>query len=89
MVDEFHESDPAQRRLLELLTGNDLVVVVDPASAIGRFRGSDPDGVNQYLERTLPSATTITLVINHRGAGEVRSRAAFRGRGSAIHRLPN
>jgi superfamily I DNA/RNA helicase/RecB family exonuclease len=68
MVDEFHETDPAQRRLLELLAGNDLVVVVDPASAIGRFRGSDPDGVNQYLERTLPTATTITLVTNHRGA---------------------
>lgn len=67
MVDEFHETDPAQRRFLELLAGNDLVVVVDPASAIGRFRGSDPDGVNQYLERTLPTATTITLETNHRG----------------------
>jgi superfamily I DNA/RNA helicase/RecB family exonuclease len=80
MVDEFHETDPAQRRLLELLAGNDLLVVVDPASAIGRFRGSDPDGVNQYLERTLPSATAITLERNYRGtpakyAVELRSEA--------------
>ena len=67
MVDEFHETDPAQRRLLQLLAGQDLVVVVDPQSAVGRFRGSDPDGVNQYLDNTIPHATTITLTTNHRG----------------------
>jgi superfamily I DNA/RNA helicase/RecB family exonuclease len=80
MVDEFHETDPAQRRLLELLAGNDLIVVVDPSSAVGRFRGSDPDGVFQYLERTFTSATTITLSTHHRGtptkyAVELRSEA--------------
>ena len=68
MVDEFHETDPAQRRLLELLIGNDSILVVDPQSSVGRFRGSDPDGVNQYLDRTFPIATTITLSENHRGA---------------------
>ena len=67
MVDEFHETDPAQRSLLELLLGQDCVFVVDPQSSVGRFRGSDPDGVNQYLDRTLTSATTVTLDINHRG----------------------
>jgi superfamily I DNA/RNA helicase/RecB family exonuclease len=67
MVDEFHETDPAQRRLLKLLIGNDSIFVVDPESSVGRFRGSDPDGVNQYLDRTFPTATTITLSENHRG----------------------
>ncbi len=68
MVDEFHETDPAQRRLLELLAGQDFVAVVDPQSAVGRFRGSDPDGVNQYLEQKFGNATTITLINCHRGA---------------------
>lgn len=80
MVDEFHETDPAQRRLLELLMGNDFVAVVDPASAVGRFRGSDPDGVDIYLESVIPTATTISLHTNHRGtpskfAVELRSEA--------------
>lgn len=67
MVDEFHESDPAQRRLLELLMSHDLVLVVDPKSAVGRFRGSDPDGVDAYCSNTFPQAQTITLEANHRG----------------------
>lgn len=67
MVDEFHESDPAQRRLLELLIGEDFVAVVDPQAAIGRFRGSDPDGINKYIEATFPGAATIVLNKNHRG----------------------
>ena len=67
MVDEFHESDPAQRRLLELLMSQDLILVVDPQSAVGRFRGSDPDGVDAYCSNTFPQAQTITLETNHRG----------------------
>jgi superfamily I DNA/RNA helicase/RecB family exonuclease len=67
MVDEFHESDPAQRRLLELLTSNDVVLVVDPKSAVGRFRGSDPDGVDGYCADQFPTAHTVTLETNHRG----------------------
>jgi superfamily I DNA/RNA helicase/RecB family exonuclease len=80
MVDEFHESDPAQRRLLELLVGEDLLLVVDPQSAVGRFRGSDPDGINEYLSQRFPTATAITLTTHHRGtpqkfAVELRSEA--------------
>lgn len=67
MVDEFHESDPAQRRLLELLISQDLVLVVDPKSAVGRFRGSDPDGVDAYCRDRFPNAATVTLETNHRG----------------------
>ena len=68
MVDEFHESDPAQRRLLELLHCQDMVFVLDPACAIGRFRGADPDGSVQYCEKTFSDqAKKITLATNHRG----------------------
>ena len=67
MVDEFHESDPAQRRLLELLMSEDLVLVVDPKSAVGRFRGSDPDGVDAYCRDRFPNAATVKLETNHRG----------------------
>ena len=70
MVDEFHETDPAQRRLLELLIGTDSVFVVDPQSSVGRFRGSDPDGVDRYLADRYPRATTITLLSTHRGVPE-------------------
>jgi superfamily I DNA/RNA helicase/RecB family exonuclease len=80
MVDEFHETDPAQRRFLELLRGQDFLAVVDPQSSVGRFRGSDPDGVNEYLDRVISGATSITLTENHRGvpakfAVELRSEA--------------
>jgi superfamily I DNA/RNA helicase len=70
MVDEFHETDPAQRRLLELLIGVDSVFVVDPQSSVGRFRGSDPDGVDRYLADRFPNATTMTLSHLHRGTPE-------------------
>jgi superfamily I DNA/RNA helicase/RecB family exonuclease len=44
MVDEYQESDPAQRALLKLIAPNELVLTLDPDSAIGRFRGADPEG---------------------------------------------
>ena len=69
MVDEFQESDPAQRRLLQMLFSEDVFLVVDPESAVGRFRGSDPDGVVDYCERTFGDrAAVITLINNYRGA---------------------
>lgn len=66
IVDEFQESDPAQRQLLKLIAGEDLIIVVDPAVAVGRFRGSDPDGVDAWLENEIPTATTIELLASHR-----------------------
>jgi superfamily I DNA/RNA helicase len=50
MVDEFQESDPAQRELLALLAGNDVVICADADSAVGRFRGADPDGLAAALD---------------------------------------
>ncbi len=50
MVDEFQESDPAQRALLSMLAGSDVIICADADSAVGRFRGADPDGLRQALD---------------------------------------
>ena len=50
MVDEFQESDPAQRALLAMLAGNDVIICADADSAVGRFRGADPDGLSAALD---------------------------------------
>ena len=69
IIDEFQESDPAQRNLLDLIAPNDLVIVADPASAVGRFRGADPEGVPAALDRYREiGAREITLTENFRGA---------------------
>jgi len=49
-VDEFQESDRAQRKLLQLLATQELVIFADPESAVGRFRGADPDNLIADLE---------------------------------------
>ncbi|MEN9325353.1 MAG: hypothetical protein RL414_1107, partial [Actinomycetota bacterium] len=49
VVDEFQESDPSHRELLRLIAGDDLIVFFDPSSAVGRFRGADPDGAKEFL----------------------------------------
>lgn len=50
MVDEFQESDPAQRALLSMLVGSDVIICADADSAVGRFRGADPDGLSAALD---------------------------------------
>ena len=50
MVDEFQESDPAQRALLSALAGTDVIICADADSAVGRFRGADPDGLSAALD---------------------------------------
>ena len=68
MVDEFQESDPAQRNLLQLLAGQDLVIVADSASAVGRFRGADPEGVAAVVDSyCAQGGKKIELTKNFRG----------------------
>ena len=50
-VDEFQESDRAQRKLLHLLSNQELVIFADPQSAVGRFRGADPENLSTDLEQ--------------------------------------
>ena len=66
MVDEFQESDPAQRALLALLTGSDVIIAADADSAVGRFRGADPDGLSAALDPY--RAKEITLNAGFRNA---------------------
>lgn len=78
MVDEFQESDPAQRELLDLLAPSDLVIVSDPKSAVGRFRGADPEGVGSYLEKFLSAGGKsfhLTQSFRHQSQSEA---AVFR-----------
>lgn len=61
LVDEFQESDPAQRKLLRELVGNDILICADSDSAIGRFRGADPDQLDEELEHYRNRGTQIVL----------------------------
>ncbi|MEY3893922.1 MAG: hypothetical protein RIR78_700 [Actinomycetota bacterium] len=72
MVDEFQESDPGQRKLLDLLSGQDLVIAYDADSAVGRFRGADPDGLKEVVETYLEKgATQILLQNSYRARPEI------------------
>ena len=72
MVDEFQESDPAQRALLDLICGNDLVIAYDGDSAVGRFRGADPDGLKSEVDKYLAKgAEHITLTNSYRSTPEI------------------
>lgn len=61
LVDEFQESDPAQRTLLRELAGNDIVICADGDSAIGRFRGADPDQLDAELDHYRNRGSQIVL----------------------------
>lgn len=71
IVDEFHETDPAQRSLLELLAGEDLLIAVDPDSAVGRFRGADPDHARTALDIYRQRGTEIQLINIYRNRAEL------------------
>jgi superfamily I DNA/RNA helicase/RecB family exonuclease len=74
LVDEFQESDKSQRELLELIAPHDTVLFVDSESAVGRFRGADPDSVERYVREK--TAQHILLGTNHRSAKPVEIEAA-------------
>jgi superfamily I DNA/RNA helicase/RecB family exonuclease len=72
MVDEYQESDPAQRALLSLLTGSDLIIAYDADSAVGRFRGADPDGLKGEVDKYLSQgAVQILLENSYRSRPEI------------------
>jgi superfamily I DNA/RNA helicase/RecB family exonuclease len=62
MVDEFQESDPAQRALLAALVGTDVIICADADSAVGRFRGADPDGLSAALDPYRAREIVLTTV---------------------------
>jgi superfamily I DNA/RNA helicase len=67
IVDEFQESDPAQRALLSSLAGQDLIIALDSKSAVGRFRGADPDGADVAARSLIGEhGSTIDLLGRYR-----------------------
>ncbi|MDT4986396.1 MAG: hypothetical protein QOI74_490, partial [Micromonosporaceae bacterium] len=95
-VDEFADTDPAQRDLLAALAGagGHLVVFADPDSSTFAFRGADPTGVADfpYRFRTAAGATapTVTLDRSYRSGVDLLAatrRVAVRLRGPARHRV--
>ncbi len=74
LVDEFQESDKSQRELLALITPADTVLFVDSQSAVGRFRGADPDSVERYVREVTTSQ--IELITQHRIATDRLEEAA-------------
>src|SRR5690606_37978744 len=94
-VDEYADTDPAQRELLALVAGGgaNLVVFADPDSATFEFRGSDPRGVRQFPDQfptpTGEPAPVLVLSRCYRSGPELlraADRVAGRLRGPARHR---
>lgn len=71
LVDEFQESDPAQRILLRELADHDIFICADADSAIGRFRGADPDQLDEELEYYRNRGSQIVLHENYRSVPTV------------------
>jgi len=75
LVDEYQESDPAHRALIKLISAQELTLFADPDSAVGRFRGADPEGVSRAADSFADSngnpAKTIYLLKNYRSSVEL------------------
>jgi DNA helicase II / ATP-dependent DNA helicase PcrA len=81
-VDEFQDLNRTQFRLLQAWVGDrsDLCVVGDPDQAIYGWNGADSSYLTSF-EATWPSATTVSLLSNHRSApGIVAAADAVLGR---------
>ncbi|TQS42354.1 ATP-dependent helicase [Cryptosporangium phraense] len=97
-VDEYQETDPAQRELLRLLCdgGRFLVAAGDPDQSIFAFRGADPDGVRSFVDDfpTADGEPAPAIILNtaHRAGPalqEVADRVATRLRGGVKQRTPH
>ena len=63
IVDEFQESDNSHRELLNLLASDRVILFADPQSAIGQFRGADPEGVRAYADTNSYQELHLTSAI--------------------------
>jgi DNA helicase-2/ATP-dependent DNA helicase PcrA len=76
LVDEYQDTNRAQYRLLQLLTGEDgnLTVVGDDSQAIYGFRGADVRNILEF-EQDFPEAAAVKLEQNYRSTQTVLSAA--------------
>ncbi|MGH3409997.1 MAG: ATP-dependent helicase, partial [Streptosporangiaceae bacterium] len=72
IVDEYQDVNPAQERLIELLTGPqvELCVVGDDQQAIYQWRGSDVSNIVTFPDR-YPSVATFAITVNRRSRPQV------------------
>jgi DNA helicase-2/ATP-dependent DNA helicase PcrA len=72
IVDEYQDVNPAQERLIELLTGPEveLCVVGDDQQAIYQWRGSDVSNIVSFPERYSPVAT-FEITTNRRSRPQI------------------
>jgi DNA helicase-2/ATP-dependent DNA helicase PcrA len=72
IVDEYQDVNPAQERLIRLLTGPgvELCVVGDDQQAIYQWRGSDVSNIVTFSTR-YPSVTTFEITANRRSRPSV------------------
>ena len=73
IVDEYQDVNPAQERLIELLTGPqvELCVVGDDDQAIYQWRGSDVGNIVEFATR-YPGVRTFRITVNRRSRPEHR-----------------
>ena len=82
-VDDAHEADPLQVRLLEALTSPTLVAFADPDSGVYAFRGADREAIVSLL-----GGHVIVLECAHRAGPRLRQAIAAVQRGSTLGALP-
>lgn len=71
LVDELHDVNPVQARLVEALAaeGSNLVAVADPDQSIYAWRGADPEVVRRFADA--PGTRVFPLQTNYRSTPEV------------------
>ena len=71
LVDELHDVNPVQARLVESIAGDggNLVAVADPDQSIYSWRGADPGVVDRFA--AAPGARVFPLQTNYRSSPEV------------------
>ena len=71
LVDELHDVNPVQARLVEAIAGEggNLVAVADPDQSIYSWRGADPGVVDRFA--AAPGARVFPLQTNYRSSPEV------------------
>lgn len=76
IVDEYQDVNPAQERLVELLTGPEveLCVVGDDDQAIYQWRGSDVGNIVGFTDR-YDNVATFSITVNRRSRPQIVDRA--------------
>jgi len=91
LVDEFQESDQAHRRLLDAIYTDNLTLFLDPDSAVGRFRGADPESVPELFDRYRSTsgapAAKLVLTRDYRSAPAINHIANQIAEGFTYSRL--